>query len=86
MSEEDYKKMRSIVDLGCINITKDNIVHMSRKTHEQKEQQLELYKEVIEEVRERSKLERKTALSLNQHYAVSIIDSVLQILDKVKGE
>ena len=44
------------------------------------------YKEVIEEVRERSKLERKTALSLNQHYAVSIIDSVLQILDKVKHE
>lgn len=42
-------------------------------------------KEVIEEVRERSKFERKTALSLNQHYAVSIIDSVLQILDKVKG-
>lgn len=40
-------------------------------------------KEVIEEVRERSKIERKTALSLNQHYAVSIIDSVLQILDKV---
>ncbi len=40
--------------------------------------------EVIEELRERSKLERKTALSLNQHYAVSIIDSVLQILDKVK--
>ena len=49
---------------------------------QQENQQL---KEVIEEVRERSKLERKTALSLNQHYAVSIIDSVLQILDKVKG-
>ena len=46
--------------------------------------QLDLYKSVIEEVRERSKLERKTALSLNQHYAVSIIDSVLQILDKAK--
>lgn len=39
-------------------------------------------KEVIEEIRKTLKLERKTALSLNQVYTVSVIDSVLQILDK----
>lgn len=53
---------------------------------QQLEQENKQLKEVIDEVRERSKLERKTALSLNQHYAVSIIDSVLQILDKVKED
>ena len=42
----------------------------------------DLYKEVIEEIRKTLKLERKTALSLNQVYTVSVIDSVLQILDK----
>lgn len=46
------------------------------------EQQRDLYKEVIEEIRKTLKLERKTALSLNQVYTVSVIDSVLQILDK----
>lgn len=40
------------------------------------------YEEVIEEIRKKLKLERKTALSLKQTYTVSVIDSVLQILDK----
>lgn len=43
-------------------------------------------KEVIEEVREKLKLERKVALSLKHPYTVSNIDEVLQILDKAKGE
>ena len=46
------------------------------------EQQRDLYKEVIEEIRKTLKLERKTALSLNQAYTVSVIDSVLQILEQ----
>lgn len=46
----------------------------------------DLYKEVIEEVREKLKLERKVALSLKHPYTVHNIDDLLQILDKVKGE
>ena len=57
--------------------TEDLLLFIDKLRRENKQ-----LKEVIEEVRECSKLERKTALSLNQHYAVSIIDSVLQILDK----
>lgn len=46
---------------------------------------LNLYKDVIEEVSKKLKSERKIALSLNQPYTISVIDSTLQILDKVKG-
>ena len=50
------------------------------------EQQLNLYKEVVEEVKKNLKLERKVALSLNQPYTISIVDRTLHILDKAKGE
>ena len=50
------------------------------------EQQLSLYKEVVEEVKKNLKLERKIALSLNQPYTISIVDRTLHILDKEKGE
>lgn len=50
------------------------------------EQQLNLYKEVVEEVKKNLKLERKIALSLNQPYTISIVDRTLHILDKAKGE
>lgn len=43
-------------------------------------------KEVIEEVKKNLKSERKTALSLNQPYTISVVDRTLQILDKAKGE
>ena len=57
-----------------------------KETNDKLYQQLDLYKNVIEEVREKLKLERKIALSLNQPYTVSIVDSTLNILDKVKEE
>ena len=43
-------------------------------------------KDVIEEIRKRLKFERKIALSLNQAYTVSVIDIVLQILDKGESD
>ena len=59
----------------------------SGKTYIMKlEQQLNLYKEIIEEVKKNLKLERKLALSLNQPYTISIVDRTLHILDKAKGE
>lgn len=63
---------------GCSGRIKD-----SRK-YDSVVQQLDKYKEVIEEVREKLKLQRKVALSLKHPYTVSNIDEVLQILDKVK--
>lgn len=54
-------------------------LHKECLNHIEQKKQL---KEVIEEIRKTLKLERKTALSLNQAYTVSVIDSVLQILDK----
>lgn len=59
----------------------------SSKTYITKlEQQLNLYKEVVEEVKKNLKLERKIALSLNQPYTISVVDRTLHILDKTKGE
>lgn len=48
--------------------------------------ELNLYKKVVAEVKKNLKSERKTALSLNQPYTISVVDRTLHILDKVKGE
>ena len=82
-AQKEYKEMRGIVDLGCVNITKDGVAHMSKETLEKKEQKLDLYKSVLNEVRE----------VLNyciKHYGVHNMttkdfDALLEILDKVGG-
>ena len=83
MQQDEIVKLRN-----RINTYEDpeDLTLMFMYCDEKAKDKIKELKEVIEEVRERSKLERKTALSLNQHYAVSIIDSVLQILDKVKED
>lgn len=55
-----------------------------KKIYEHLYQENKQLKEVIDEAREKLKLERKIALSLKHPYTVSNIDEVLQILDKVK--
>lgn len=87
MNEEEYKQMRSIVDLGCVNITRDNIVHMNRKAYEHKEQERDLYKEVIEEVRE--VIDTYKYVENDDGMYEPILDGydiqkLLQILDKAK--
>ena len=76
-AQKEYKEMRGIVDLGCVNITKDGVAHMSKETLEKKEQKLGLYKSVLNEVRE----------YIKNHYEDRNFDEihneVLEILDKV---
>ena len=67
------------------DLTKEKLAYSNlRDTYNKKYDECKLYKEVIEEVRGKLKLERKIALSLKHPYTVSNIDEVLQILDKVK--
>lgn len=64
----------------------ENITYTTEYAIDKLQQENKQLKGVIEEVREKLKLERKVALSLKHPYTVSNIDEVLQILDKVKGE
>ena len=59
-------------------------IHLLQQENQHLKEKLKIKQEVIEEVRKTLKLERKTALSLNQAYTVSVIDSVLQILENLK--
>lgn len=61
---------------------KDNHIYKNYEV-ETKDNTIKQLKEVIEEVREKLKLQRKVALSLKHPYTVSNIDEVLQILNKV---
>ena len=79
---KENKQLKELIN--GIREERDYLFNKLSVENKQIQQEKDLYKSVIEEARERSKFERKTALSLNQHYAVSIIDSVLQILDKAK--
>lgn len=81
-------------NLGLLNYSEDEITEMIIENNIDEYDNVRLalsllktirkQKEIIEEVREKLKLDRKIALSLNQAYIVSVVDSTLQILDKIK--
>ena len=80
MNKEDYFKYY-IQGSDHYLIPKDVFKELFNEMSNWRDESKQL-KEVIEEIRKTLKLERKTALSLNQAYTVSVIDCVLQILDK----
>lgn len=48
----------------------------------QQENTIENYKELIRQLREHLRLERKMSLTFNEPFAVSVIDTTFNILDK----